>query len=379
MLFTPVEPFQATPPSSGLLKAAITPTDNTRWQDGMAWRPERCPTAVSFDPCDTAIAEIETVTITGDPTGGTFTLTYSGQTTAGIAFNATAFAVQAALEALNNLNHGDIRVTGANGGPWTVTFRGSLGNITQMTASAAGLTGGTAPAVVVATSQQGAAMFTGQLGDGGAENAYYLPPAFRVEEQCQTRSGDTGMLERVRRQALAVTSYMVARELWTGERTQLNPYTNPEGVVSQTNAWLASPDATIITGVFQPYDGLGELEEQARRGALGQDVYLHVPIEVVSLVPEALEKVGNTLRTKTGAYVVADAGYLGTNTAGAVVANQRFIYATGPVEVRLDDVAAEELIDHRNNIRIATAERVFAARFDPCTHYGLAIATPATS
>jgi hypothetical protein len=345
----------------------------------MAWRPERCPTAASFDPCDTAIAEIETVTITGAPTGGTFTLTYSTQTTSALAFNATAAAVQAALEALNNLNHGDIRVTGAAGGPYTVTFRGSLGNITQMTASGAGLTGGTAPAVAVATTQQGAQAFGTPQGEGGAEVVYYLPPAFRVEESCRTSSGDTGQLERVRRQAVAVSSYMVARELWTGERTQLNPYTNPEGVVTQTNAWLASPAATLITGAFDPYDGLGELEETARRAALGLDVFIHVPIEVVPLIANAVIQVGNLLKTETGAIIVADAGYLGTDQAGALIANRRFIYATGPVQVRLDDVVAEELVEHRTNTRKATADRIFAATFDPCIHYGLAIATPATS
>jgi hypothetical protein len=379
MLFTPVQPIQASAPTGGLLRAATIPSDGARWQDGMAWRPERCPTAASFDPCDTAIAEIETVTITGDPTGGTFTLTYTGQTTAAIAYNATANAVQVALEALNNLNHGDVRVTGTAGGPYTVTFRGSLGNITQMTASAAGLTGGTAPAVVVATTQQGAQAYGTVLGVGGAEVVYYLPPAFRVQEDCRTSTGDTGMEDRVRRQAAAVSSYMVARELWTGERTQLNPYTNPEGVATQTNAWLASPDATLIAGAFEPYDGLGELEETARRAALGLDVFIHVPIEVVPLIANAVEKVGNLLKTETGAIIVADAGYLGTNQAGADVANRRFIYATGPVEVRLGDIATDELVDHRLNIRTATAERVFAATFDPCVHYGLAIVTPATS
>jgi hypothetical protein len=34
------------------------------------------------------------VTLTGSPTAGTFTLTYNSQTTAGIAYNATASAVR---------------------------------------------------------------------------------------------------------------------------------------------------------------------------------------------------------------------------------------------------------------------------------------------
>lgn len=103
--------------------------------------------------------EVQTVTITGGPTGGTFTLTWNGQTTAAIAYNATAAAVQSALEALSNIAPGDVTVTGSAGGPYTVTFGGAqLGeDVAQMTASGAGLTGGTSPAVSISTTTAGGA------------------------------------------------------------------------------------------------------------------------------------------------------------------------------------------------------------------------------
>jgi hypothetical protein len=103
--------------------------------------------------------EVQTVTVTGGPAGGTFTLTYSGQTTAGIAFNAAASAVQSALVALSNIDTADVLVTGSAGGPYTVTFRGALAdtNVAQMTASGASLTGGTSPGVTVATQTAGVA------------------------------------------------------------------------------------------------------------------------------------------------------------------------------------------------------------------------------
>lgn len=102
-----------------------------------------------------AVNEAQVVTITGGPSGGTFTLTYSGQTTAGLAFNASAATVEAALDGLSNVD--DVTVTGANGGPYTVTFGGTQAgtNVAQMTASGASLTGGTAPAVNVVTSGNG--------------------------------------------------------------------------------------------------------------------------------------------------------------------------------------------------------------------------------
>lgn len=103
--------------------------------------------------------EVQTVTVTGTPTGGTYTLTFSGQTTAGIAFNATASAVQSALEALSNIAPGDVT---CGGGPHpgtaiTVTFGGAYDgvDVPQMTASATGLTGGTSPAVTVSTTTPG--------------------------------------------------------------------------------------------------------------------------------------------------------------------------------------------------------------------------------
>lgn len=104
-------------------------------------------------------SEVQTVTVTGTPTGGTYTLTWSGQTTAGIPFNASAAQVKAALEALSNVNVGDVAVTGGPhpGTPVVVTFTGQyLGDDqAQMTASATGLTGGTSPAVNVTTTTAG--------------------------------------------------------------------------------------------------------------------------------------------------------------------------------------------------------------------------------
>lgn len=96
--------------------------------------------------------EVQTVTITGAPTGGTFTLTLNGQTTSGIAFNAIGSAVQTALEALSNVAPGDVTVTGGAGGPYSVEFGGAYAgvNVPTMTASGTSLTGGTSPSVGVA-------------------------------------------------------------------------------------------------------------------------------------------------------------------------------------------------------------------------------------
>lgn len=101
---------------------------------------------------DGATSEVQSVTVTGAPTGGTFTLTYSGLTTAGIAYNATASTVQTALAGLSSVGSGNVAVTGSAGGPYTVTFKNDLSglDVSAITASGASLTGGTSPSVAVA-------------------------------------------------------------------------------------------------------------------------------------------------------------------------------------------------------------------------------------
>ncbi len=100
--------------------------------------------------------EVQSLAVTS-ASGGTFTLTYAGQTTAAIAYNAAASAVQSALEALSNIEVGDVVCAGGALGsaPVTITFGGSLDglNVAQITATSS-LTGGGA-AVAVTTSTPG--------------------------------------------------------------------------------------------------------------------------------------------------------------------------------------------------------------------------------
>lgn len=125
-------------------------TDSVTWIDGLGWR--------DFAPLSN---EVQSVAITGGPTGGTYTLTLSGQTTSGIDYDATASEVQAALEALSNVAPGDVSCAGGPhpGTPVTVTFSGDFAgtDVPQMSGDGTGLTGGTTPAVVVTTTTPGGA------------------------------------------------------------------------------------------------------------------------------------------------------------------------------------------------------------------------------
>lgn len=376
-MWEPIEPVQASRPASGLVATAETFTDAGRWMHGMAWRSERCP-----------------------------------------------------------------QVRGMN------------------------------PACGIETP------FSPLVGEGDDLN-YYLPPAFRVEEICATRGGPIDEM-RVRRQAEAVTSFVVARELHDGALTRSAPYESPAGP-GQVNAFLAEAPE-VEPGTWDPYAGLGRIEQLARESALGQDVFIHMPVELVPLVANALVQRGNLLYTQAGARVVADAGYTGGgtvsagtaevqtvtitgaptggtftlthdgNTTGPIAYNATavavqaallalphlesgdltvtgagpytvtwnaelgnvtqmtasgagltggtapavgvatttpgvapaaaagsWIYATGPVQVRLGPIAVERINDWPNNQVIMVAERMFAATFDRCNVHALELDVPASS
>jgi len=108
--------------------------------------------ALSFLPTNQVKLQPVTVTITGTPTGGTFTISVtaggSTQTTSGIAYNAASSAVATALAALSNVGSGNVAVTGSAGGPYSITFAGYVGwlGAVKVTADGTSLTGGTSPA-----------------------------------------------------------------------------------------------------------------------------------------------------------------------------------------------------------------------------------------
>ena len=112
----------------------------------------------SYDPG--AITIFETDPTTGDekqqllqkgsPTGGTFTLALDGTATDPIDYNATAGAIQAALEA--KLGAGNVLATGGpiNSQAVVVQFAGSLGDAGRsLMVATSSLTGGSSPTVAV--------------------------------------------------------------------------------------------------------------------------------------------------------------------------------------------------------------------------------------
>ncbi len=96
-------------------------------------------------PADAVISAVDTG-------AGTITFTSAGPNATGtghvtdlaanLPYNADGATVQSALQALSNVGSGNVTVSGAAGGPYTVTFTGALAGtgISHLTADAAGLT-----------------------------------------------------------------------------------------------------------------------------------------------------------------------------------------------------------------------------------------------
>jgi hypothetical protein len=120
----------------------------------------------------TPINEIQTITITGVPTGGTYRLGFQGFTSElSLDRNAPANglnSVQEALETMGPLT-GNVAVSGADGGPYTVQFIGGLAgaDVEQLIVENNDLTGGTNPKVTVSTTMPGTDEVMMAPGDSG--------------------------------------------------------------------------------------------------------------------------------------------------------------------------------------------------------------------
>ena len=89
-------------------------------------------------------SEVQTLTFSAAPTSGSFTLSFDGQKTGAIQWDEGAAEVEAALEALADLNEGDVAVTGSyTAGSFTITFADTLGNVSELAAGDNTLDGGT--------------------------------------------------------------------------------------------------------------------------------------------------------------------------------------------------------------------------------------------
>src|ERR1700742_4508233 len=89
--------------------------------------------ANGYGPFEDELTDEQQTARLTNATGGTFTLTFDGQTTAPLPFNATAAQVDTALEALSNVGANNIQTSGGpvNTANLNVFFRRTLQQANQ--------------------------------------------------------------------------------------------------------------------------------------------------------------------------------------------------------------------------------------------------------
>ena len=108
------------------------------------------------------VSEVQTVTLStaplNDPDGGTFTLTYGGETTSSLDWDATTVQIEAALEALSTVNPGDITVSAPIDNAVTFTFADTLGDVDLISINSSLTDGGVAVTGSIAETTTGQAV-----------------------------------------------------------------------------------------------------------------------------------------------------------------------------------------------------------------------------
>jgi RHS repeat-associated protein len=132
--------------------------------------------------------EVQVVTLS-NATGGEFRLAFAGQTTAPIAYNASAATVDSAVEALQSVD--TVTTSGSNGGPWTITFTGSHANtnVAQLQGDAANSSSGSMARTISFTYDAASQMTAASDSDGSLAFAYDYTG--RVTSETQTITGLT--------------------------------------------------------------------------------------------------------------------------------------------------------------------------------------------
>jgi hypothetical protein len=143
----------------------------------------------------------QTVTVTGSPTGGTFTLSFGGSTSAAIAFNASVAVVEDVLEAWSRsvtAMFASVDRPVARGRPLPECSRSRKQAL--FTKNAAGLTGGTSPNVTIVHTDNGSDL----SGNEPAVSAGWDPrilvgsPDFPGTIVVKVASADGGTLDKVK-------------------------------------------------------------------------------------------------------------------------------------------------------------------------------------
>lgn len=207
----------------------------------------------------------------------------------------------------------------------------------------------------------------------------YFPFEVQADFRCSTMSRTPQELQDLAEQAIiACAQKAVEKEFWDGDLAQVAQEDDAEF----PNRYLASDSATNVTpagsttnGVKSKY-GLALLEQAIADCGCGIKGTIHATRAVASAL--GVKGKNDRLETSLGNMLVAGTGYSGRGPDGqAAPAGMAWMYATGPVTVRLGAVnvfaQGSEIVDRKSNTIVATASRPAAVTWNSCCHYAVLV------
>jgi len=208
----------------------------------------------------------------------------------------------------------------------------------------------------------------------------YTPHAVVIAATCTSLSGTlaSGIGARIRTAMEAAQGPPIERELWRGDRAQLDALPNfylAGGSPAFVNLTPGVSDA--IPG-FYALSALQAHLAECNNGARGM---IHAPRQVVTMWQRfgVVRIEGTVMLDAYDNWIVAGAGYDGSDPDGEVdtTGNTMWAYATGLVDVRLGEVvpipgvdAIAEALNRGNNMLEWQANRFVGATWDGCCHAG---------
>lgn len=209
----------------------------------------------------------------------------------------------------------------------------------------------------------------------------YRPFAVQTTVKCSTFGFKAHDYEKHAVRALEASQGKgVELEFWEGRLAQAATAEAPTD--PNPNRYLASNTAVDVTPTagtpIKVRYGLALLEGALADTGHGGPGFIHATREVASTLPVKDKDNDGVLTTTLGNYVVAGVGYTGTGPDGTMPSSGVWMYATGPVMVRLGEVSVtpdnfEQSVDSSVNTIEASAERPAAVVWDGCTHFAVLV------
>lgn len=239
----------------------------------------------------------------------------------------------------------------------------------------------------------------GELTDNQADDRHlrYVPFYIDVEDFASTFSlPGEDRFARVVKELNAVTQKALELEFWDGVAARGLISTSPDVYDSgENNMYLTKTGASTIveSGAFNPSIALMYLERAIASSPVGENGVIHMTRDIASNLGSRLiykkgedESSGRAM-TRLGTHVVIGSGYSGKGPIGdtnaAASATNKWMFATGPVDVHLGkvEIVNENLAQGAdvtiNNMRIK-AYRPAAVFSDPSMHFAVRVTIPTT-